>query len=218
MGTLYLIDGHNAVLADSEINDTIPLETGDFQLINGSFVIRVPFGVPIDGTPSNLAELEVQKFTGLLSFYPGFPYIDYDDGIDATGWDTALSQGVRLGERMTTSIADLGVLTSTMIALTGPAPANALIDWEVFATTRPADPDGDVDDPKNGIFSRRYVEITASDLTCEVSFDNGANWNTVTDGVLFPIPLADQGTQFKIRFTNNVSGARRWMGSWAALY
>ena len=213
MGTLYLIDGHNAVLANSEINDTIPLEAGESQLINGSFVVRVPFGIPIDGTPANLAELETQKFTGLLSFYPGFTYIDYDDGLDATGWDAALTQGARLGSRMTTSFAAGGGATSTLVALTGVAPATVIVTWEVFETTRP----GSADDPKDGVFSRRYTEGDAADFVCEVSFDSGSNWNTVTDGVLFAVPLPDQGTNFKIRFTNS-TGDRKWIGSWAVLY
>lgn len=213
MSTLYLIDGHNAVLANSEINDTIPIESGS-QLINGSFVVRVPFGVPIDGTPSSLAELETQKFAGLLAFYPGFTFIDYDDGYDATGWDTAASQGVRLGERGAVSLVDTGILTSNLVALSGPSPANALITWEVSEVTGPSDP---VDNAKDGTLARRYVEQSAADFQCEVTFDNGVNWNTVTDGVLFPIPLAEQGTQFMIRLTNS-SGDRRWTGSWAVLY
>jgi len=213
VSTLYLIDGHNAVLANSEINDTIPLETGETQLINGSFAIRVPFGIPIDGTPENLAELETQKFAGILAFFPGFTYIDYDDGLDATGWDATLTQGARLGSRMTTSFAAGGGSTSTLITLTGSAPTTVIVVWEVYEVTRPASSD----DPKDGVFTRLYTEGDAVDFVCEVTFDNGVSWNTVVDGVLFAIPLADQGTQFKIRFTNS-TGDRKWIGSWAVLY
>jgi len=191
VSTLYLIDGHNAVLANSEINDTIPLETGETQLINGSFAIRVPF----------------------VAFFPGFTYIDYDDGLDATGWDATLTQGARLGSRMTTSFAAGGGSTSTLITLTGSAPTTVIVVWEVYEVTRPASSD----DPKDGVFTRLYTEGDAVDFVCEVTFDNGVSWNTVVDGVLFAIPLADQGTQFKIRFTNS-TGDRKWIGSWAVLY
>jgi len=214
MGTVYLIDAHNTVLANSEINDTIPLEAGESQLINGSFVVRVPFGIPIDGTPEDLAELETQKFAGLLAFFPGFTYIDYDDGLDATGWDTTNSEGVRLGSRMTTSIADTGTLQASPITLTGPAPSTAIITWEVFEVTPPGDA---TYDPKDGTFSRLYTEADASNLQCQVSFDNGSSWNIVTDGVLFTVPFADQGTDFIIQFTTATSG-RFWIGSWAVLY
>jgi len=213
VSTLYLIDGHNAVLADSEINDTIPLEAGETQVINGSFVIKVPFGIPIDGTPEDLAELETQKFAGLLAFFPGFTYIDYDDGLDAAGWDTSASQGVRLGSRMCNSIADTGTLQANAVTLTGPAPSTAIITWEVFSLTRA----GSADDPKDGIFERHFTEEDASNLQCQVSFDNGSSWNVVTDGVLFSIPLTDQGTDFLIQFTTATSG-RFWLGSWAVLY
>lgn len=214
MGTLYLIDGHNSVLADSEINDTIPLEAGESQLINGSFVVRVPFGVPIDGTPADLAELETQKFAGLLAFYPGFTYIDYDNGLDATGWDTSSSNGVRLGERLCNSVTDYGTLYSNLVTLTGPAPASAVITWELFSLTLPADP---TYDPKDGSFERYYTEEDASGLQVTVSFDNGAHWYIVTDGVLFPIPLVGQGTDFIISFAMPADG-RFWIGSWAVLY
>jgi hypothetical protein len=57
MGTLYLIDAHNPVILNSEINDTIPLMPGETQVINGSFVVRVPFTTPIDGNPTDLSDL-----------------------------------------------------------------------------------------------------------------------------------------------------------------
>lgn len=215
MGTLYLIDGHNAVLANSEINDTIPLEAGESQLINGSFVVRVPFGIPIDGTPEDLAELETQKFTGLLAFFPGFTYIDYDDGLDATGWDTSpgTSYAVRLGSRMCNSIDAYGTLQSNAVTLSGSAPSSAIITWEVFSLTRA----GSTDDPKDGTFERRYTEEDASNFLCSVSFDNGAHWYQVTDGVLLSIPLVAQGTDFLISFST-VPASRFWIGSWAVLY
>lgn len=209
MGTLYLIDAHNPVLADSEINDTIPLEAGNSQLINGSFVVNVPFGTPVDGNPTDLTDLITKKFTGLLAYYPGFTYVDYEDCLDATGWDVANSDGFTLGERMTTSIYDTGTLRSNLVALTGAAPSEAIITWEVFELT--------MANPKDGLLTREYQELDAAEFSVDVSFTNGTNWINVTDGVLLSIPPVGQGTNFLIRITTAISG-RRWLASWAVLY
>jgi hypothetical protein len=211
MGTLYLIDAHNPVLADSEINDTIPLEAGNSQLINGSFVVNVPFGTPVDGNPTDLTDLITKKYTGLLAYYPGFTYIDYEDGLDATGWDTsfAVSQGFSVGERMMTSLYG-GGLQSNPVALTGAAPSEAIFTWEVFELTRT--------NPKDGVLNREYTESDASDISVIVSFNNGVNWYAVTDGVLLSIPPVGQGTTFLVSVTITTPGTRRWLASWAVLY
>jgi len=210
MGSIFLIDGHTPVLANSEINDTIPLEFGDTQTLNGSFVVNVPFGVPIDGTPANLTALLSDKFAGLLAFYPGFTYISYDEGIDATNWNAAASSGVGLGDRGNVSIQDGGLLISSAVALTGAAPAAAIMTWEVFELSW----DNDID----GVVLRKYTEGATTDLTVQASFDNGVSYSSgVTDGVQFNIPAWQQGTQFVLRVTNS-SGRRLWVGSWAVVY
>lgn len=40
------------------------------------------------------------------------------------------------------------------------------------------------------------------DLTLEVSANGGSTWNTVTKNLVFSIPLADQGTDLRLRFTS----------------
>jgi hypothetical protein len=213
MGTVFLVDAHTAVLLNSEINDTIPLESGNTQTLNGNFVVNVPFGVPIDGIPSNLTDLLTKKFAGMLAYYAGYTYIDYDDGIDATGWDSSNSTGVSLGNRGTTSIANGGTLQSSALALSGAAPSAAIVTWEAFEVTGFL-----TDNPKNGIKLRKYEEKDASDLTASVSFNGGSTWITpVTDGVQFSISPADQGTSFLIKLANS-SGGRLWVGSWAVIY
>lgn len=210
MGTVFLIDAHTAVLANSEINDTIPLEFGDTQVLNGSFVVNVPFGVPIDGTPANLTDLLTNKFTGLLAYYPGYTYIDYDEGIDSTNWNASASSGVGIGDRGSTYLhSSSGLLSSSAVTLTGAAPANAIVTWEVFERLN--------DNPKDGVMVHTYTEVDPSDLSISVSFDNGVNFNTVTDGVQFTIAAFQQGTQFIFRCTNS-SGRRLWVGSWAVIY
>ena len=210
MGTVYLIDAHNSVLANSEINDTIPLEAGDSQLINGSFVVNVPFGTPVDGNPTDLTDLITKKFTGLLAYYPGFTYIDYEDCLDATGWDTGTAYtGYSVGERMSNFLYDGGTLQSNPVTLSGSAPSEAIITWEVFELTKT--------NPKDGVLAAEYIEKDASDLSVQVSFNNGANWYAVTDGVLFSVPPVGVGTDFLINITTAISG-RRWVASWAVLY
>lgn len=213
MGTLFLIDAHTPVLLNSEINDTIPLETGDTQVLNGSFGVNVPFGVPVEGTPGSLIELLTKKFTGLLAYYPGYTYIDYDEGIDSSGWDASSSSGVIIGSRGTTNIADSGYLQSNALALTGAAPSDAIVTWEVFEVIGFL-----TENAKDGVKIRRYEEMDPSDLSVQVSFDGGSSWiNPVTDGVQFSIPVGQQGTSFVILLTNS-SGKRLWVGSWAVIY
>lgn len=212
MGVLYLIDAHNPVLLDSEINDTIPVETGDTQNINGSFPVNVPFGVPIDGTPANITELLTQKFAGLLAFYPGYTYINYDEGIDLSGWDAANSTGVGLGSRGTTHIADGGLLRSNSVSLSGSDPTQAITTWEVYEVTGFS-----TENDKDGAKVRRYEEADPSDLLVTVSFNNGAGWTVATDGVQFNVAVSNRGTDCIIRMSNS-SGKRLWVGSWAVIY
>jgi hypothetical protein len=212
MGTVYMIDSHTPVLLDSEINDTIPIETGETQILNGSFPVNVPFGIPIDGAPADLTELLTQKFTGLLAFYPGYMNLDYDEGIDSSGWDAANSQGVCIGDRGTSHIIDGGALRSNVTVLSS-APSAAIITWEVFEILGFL-----TENAKDGVKVSRYEEKDPSDLTVWASFDGGTTWiNPVTEGVQFSIPAWQQGTNFIIRFSNS-SGDRLWVGSWAVIY
>jgi hypothetical protein len=210
MGTVFLVDGHTSVLANSEINDTIPLEAGETQTLNGSFVVNVPFGVPVNGTPTDLTTLLADKFTGLLAYYPGYTYIDYDEGIDATNWDSSSSQGVGLGDRGNVYVLNGGVLLSSAVTLTGVAPSAAIITWEVFELS--------MENDINGVVLRKYTEGDPSDLTVQASFNNGTDYTSgITDGVQFDIPAFRQGAQFILRLTNS-SGRRLWVGSWAVIY
>lgn len=212
MGTLFLIDAHTPVLLNSEINDTIPLEAGETQVINGSFGVNVPFGVPIDGTPANLTALLAQKFTGLLAYYPGYANITYDEGIDASGWDASTSSGATIGDRGTTRVNNTGLVQSNPVALSS-TPSAAILTWELFQITGALS-----ENPKDGIKIRRYEEVDASNVNPSVSFDNGATWiGSITEGVQFSIPAWQQGSTFLIRFANN-SGNTLWVGSWAVIY
>lgn len=216
MGTLYLVDSHTPVLLDSEINDTIPVESGQTQAINGSFPVNVPFGVPIDGTPTNLTDLLSQKFAGLLAAYPGYTSIDYDEGIDDSGWDTSTAIGVTIGKRGATCIRRgfSSVIISNTVVL-GWVPAGAILTWEAFSISGPI-----VDDAKDGILTRSYEEVDSSEIDAYASFDGGTSWvSSIADGVYFSIPAWQQGSNFKIRFNYSSGAAERlWIGSWAVIY
>lgn len=210
MGTLFLIDSNTPVLLNSEINDTIPLEAGDTQVLNGSFGLTIPFGVPVDGVPENLSDLLTQKFTGLLAYYPGFTDITYDEGIDASGWDPVGSGGVFMGDRGTTSMSDSGSLRSNAAALTS-TPSSAIVLWDLFEVL--------FDDPKDGIKTRIFREVDPSNVSVDVSFNGGGTWITgITEGVQLSIPIGSQGSSFMIQINNDTYGDRLWVGSWAVIY
>ena len=218
MGTVFLLDAHTTPIGDSEINDTIPVEKGDTQILNGSFLVNVPFGAPIDGICSNLTDLLTKKFAGILATYPGYTYISYDEGIDDLGWDASSAAHARIGSRCTTSLSPNGFfgggyLTSNIVTLSGVAPSVAILTWEVFEIQGLLS-----ENPKDGVLVRRYEEMDASDLDALVSFDGGANWiGSITEGIQFSIPAWQQGTDFMVRFSNAASD-RRWVGSWAVIY
>lgn len=215
MSVLYLIDAHSPVLGSSRIRDTIPLEPWDAQTINGSFAVRVPFGVPVDGVPLTLSDLLTSKFSGLLAYYPGYTDISYDEGIDGSGWDALTSRAVQIGARGTTSIGpSSGVTTSVLqsvpVSLGFTAPSVAVVTWEVFVL--------DTINPKNGGLVRNYIEADSSNLEASVSFDGGVYWHSVTDGVQVTIPAPSMGTDFCIRLENPSTSNRFWVGSWAVIY
>ncbi len=213
MGTLFLIDAHTPVLLNSEINDTIPVEFGEVQTLNGSFPINVPFGVPIDGTPADLTELLTKKFTGLLAFYPGYTNIDYDEGIDDSGWDAVNTTGASIGSRGATNVNFFGLMQSTFTALSS-TPSEAILTWEVYEITSAV-----VDNDKDGVRLRQYEGKDASELSVQVTFNGGSSWfSGITDGVQFSIAPFNQGSSFGIRFWNNTYGNRLWVGSWAVVY
>lgn len=208
----YLVDLFNPTVGNSELIDVRNPPDGE-SLINGSFIVRVPGGVSVKN-PTDLTDLITKKYTGLLAFYAGFTDIIFDDQLDATGVNAANSVGVLLGGRLTNGLREPGanptLLESVPVALGG-SPTQALITWECFELQ-----DSDVAGAR---FERTYVEVSAGAYTCEVSFDNGVNFNSTMDGAVLSIPVPEQGSDFIIRFVN-VSGtpAKTFIGSWAVIF
>jgi len=207
----YLVDIHSPSFPMSRILDVVEAPMGTSPM-NGGGVIRVPDYIQVQD-PTNTMDLVAKKYAGLLAYYAGFSYVTYDDFLDIAGIDLTapLLRGI-FGERGAVSIFEVGsagALFSTTSMLSGPAPTQAVITWETYSVA--------VSDLALARLQRTYTEEPASDLTCEVSFDNGVNWYTVSDGAVFNIPLIGQGTDFKIRFANT-AGSRRYVGSWAVIY
>jgi len=210
MSTLYFFEAHNNVLANSGIDDTVQSEVP--VAFNGSFVVRVPNGVRLDGNPpSTLSDLLLQKYVGLLALYPGFTNIVYDEMTDATGFVPASQAGVTLGSRGTISILGTGQAETTMVVLAS-TPNDCIVTWEAFDVTETNPATG-----TDNRLIREYDEVDASDLVVQASFNNGLNFQGVLDGTLQTIAPGVQGNQLILRITNNVA-SRRWLGSWAVIY
>ena len=213
MSTHYLVDSFNPVVGTSELID-VRNTPEDESLINGSFIVREPGGISVKN-PTDLTDLLAKKYTGLLAFYAGFTDCVFDDQLDATGINPANSAGVLLGERLTNGLREPGVnptLLESQPVVLGGTPTQAIITWECFELQD--------SDTAGARFERTYVEVSAGAYTCEVSFDNGVNFNPTMDGAVLSIPVPEQGSAFIIRFVNVSSGpaAKTFIGSWAVIF
>lgn len=212
MGTLYLIDAHNPVLLSSKINDTVNLPTGQTHSIRGSFPVNLPFDVPMDGAPTDVNDLITKKYQGILTIYPGFNHILFDEQIDALGWNASSSVGFTLGERQNNcvhgNVSDILISNTQAMAST---PDICVIRYEFFRYIET--------DPSTGQYTRSYEDISDDpDLHVTVSFDNGASSVPALSGVLVNIPLSNRGNQFQITFHRSPGGAATYIGSWSVVY
>lgn len=214
MSTLYLIESTNTTLSASKIDDTVnilPDGDGVFPL-RGNFGVVVPFDVPMDGLPTDLDTLIGKKYLGMLSIYPGYNYILYDEQTDADGWNYTTCVEATLGERQNVGLSGSSnaLLTSNTTTLSI-SPTTFIFRFDAFRyfNSNPRD-------LSTGSFERSYV-VVDSQVLAEVSFNNGSTWNTATSGVLTSIALADQGNQFRVRFSQ-FSGEPTNIGGWALIY
>jgi hypothetical protein len=95
-----------------------------------------------------------KKYTGMLAWYAGFTRLAYDDLLDASHVDiTDPQMAGKLGERGTIGINPTARLSSVVVPLSGDAPSQAVVTWEVFEYE-------DVDDKSSRIL-RYYHELDA---------------------------------------------------------
>ena len=212
MGSHYLVDNFHSPIGDSSLIDVKTADNGQ-SLMNGTFVVNVQCSVAVKN-PVDLNDLITQKYAGILASYAGFAtssseWIVYDDFLDPTGVDTGNVNGVLLGERQTTGmLSSAPLLQSTVVALPA-SPTQAVVIWEVFRVL--------TDDPVGGRTLRTYDERPSDDFDVDVSFDNGANFNSTSDGAVLNIPVPQQGNQFIIRF-QNTAPQKRFIASWSVIF
>lgn len=208
MSILYLIDSQTSPVTDSTILEVaFSSNTIDFT---GGFVVRVADELNFD--PDNIddvSDIVTAKYGALLSFYPGFGNIVFDDLLDAAGIDAATASGCAIGGRNSFFVFNSGQVDTVAVALGG-TPSQAIVTWETFELGSGSSND------KTGRARLEYSEALASDITVDASFNNGSTFNTVTDGGLFNIPAPDQGSNLILRFSN--SGNGRGISSWAVIY
>lgn len=192
------------------ILDIIETPTGTSPLA-GNFVVRVPEGLPVV-KPLNLGDLITKKYAAFLAFYTSFTRVAYDDLLNTVDLDlTAVGTAGMFGSRSSIRVNPAALVQSQTVVLGGGAPAQALITWETFTITQT--------DAANATIARTYQEVPSDSahVTCQVSFNGGATWLSTLDSAVLNIPLADRGTNFKIKLTNAFGTALN-IGSWALVY
>lgn len=218
MSTYYLIDPHTLAVTASPIIDVAESSVvgpNPSTPMNGGFIVRVPDTIAVRD-PASVPDLLTKKHLGLLPYFAGYTYVTYDDFLDATGVDFA-APGLKgsFGERNSIKLPPFlagsgGLFQSSVVTLSGPAPTQVVVTWEAYRV--------DLTDLATDRSTLTYVEMPASDLVCNVTFDGGANFYTMTDGAIFPIPPAGQGTSFAIRLENPSTTEHLFVGSWSVVY
>lgn len=214
MSTHYLMDLHSSVIGASRPLD-VQEQGANPTLLNGGFVIRVPDYISVQN-PIDASDLTSKKSLGLLAYYAGFTYVTYDGLLDTADVDfTEPTLKGKFGERNNICLPPVGAappgrFQSTVAVLSGPAPSQVIVTWEVYRVV--------LADPALDRALLTYVEEPASSLTCEVTFDNWVNDYTATDGAVLNVPPIGQGTNFSIRLSNPSTTDHLYVGSWAVIY
>jgi hypothetical protein len=220
VSSYYVIDPHTDPFSASRILDVAESSNlGPFPTtpMNSGVIVRVPDSVSVQD-PLNLTDLLTKKYAGLLLYYAGFTYITYDDLLDVLNVDFAepTLKG-KFGDRNCVVLPPFvgasgpGRLQSLVTPLSGAlAPSQAVVTWEVYRVTTA--------DPSLDRAVRTYVEMPASSLTCQVSFDGGVTYYTTTDGAVLNIPALGQGLNFIMRLTNQTPTDNLFVGGWSVIY
>lgn len=203
--SLYVIDPYtnpvaNAAILDVQVNKTAYNYAGGFPVL-----VRDDLRV---STPTNYGDLIAKKYQALLSTYPGFTRVVFDDLSDTSGIDlTSVTTKGSFGNRGTILLPPTGCLTS----LTAPlavTPTQVVVVWESAAKYLSTE--------LGTTYKYRGINTTPmSSLTCEVSFDGGTNWSPCTNGGILLIDPLKQGNSLRVRLTAPASLAPL---SWAVIY
>lgn len=206
MSIHYLIDPFTN---NGDIIDVVTTESGASNA-TGATVIRIPDGVAIHDNPTNLNDLLTAKYDGLLAFYAGFTEIVADSCMDGATVDPSNIKGAILSSGFVnhSTAGDSSLISFVTVPLPS-TPTQCVVTWEVYTFTESND--------KDGRYQRVYQEADPNLYFTQVIFD-GVTANTVTDGTVFNIPVADQGNTFSISFSTPFSSQRLYLGSWAVIF
>lgn len=203
---IYLADLFHSPYTSAGILD---VETNPNAILSGTFPIRIPDELGVVPTPYDVSGVLTEKYSTLLAFYTNFTRIAYDHLLDTTGLSITPSTKGEFGPRGHIRLYPGCVLESIPVGLMAPNAAQCLVTWECFTF--------EYQDTNDAPGDYSYTTTAASNLTCDVSFDGGANWLTTMDGMVLNIPVPLRGINFLIRFTN--SGISKvGLGSWSLLY
>lgn len=210
MSTHFLFDVNTNPVANSKLRDV--RRDASSSPIRGTFVVRVGPDLILTGNPpTDLNSLITAKYNALMAFYPTYGHIVFDEMAEGPGLDftvTTKTKGAQIGSRGTVVLQPNGFVTTTMSAL-ATTPATAVLTWEAYSIT--------FDDFRDSIPTKSYVEAATSNITAQVSFNNGGTFHTVSPGALINIALVDQGNQLLVKFTNAFTSPL-CLGSWALVY
>jgi hypothetical protein len=197
--------------------------------INGNFVVKVPSTVSVHIDPDmTLADLLARKDAGILAFYSSFAGIISEDFLNASGLDIPVSPDptilfAGIGDESSSSFnpsstyllpgdgVNYGRITSKTVTPTTPlVNSDIVVIWELFELVNTED--------TTGLVSQYYSELESDHITCEVSLDDGANWEPVFNNTF--TSLTHSGSDVKVRFTNNLTYSARkvWFGYYAILH
>jgi hypothetical protein len=198
--------------------------------INGNFVVRIPPAVAVRSDPTmTFADLLTRKDAGILSYYSGFNYIISEDFLNASGIDipvvfdpTMLFAGIGENNVLsfnpnstyllpTDGVNEGKIITKTVTLVSPPVNTNVIVYWEIFQLAN-------IEDTTTKVVGQYYSEIDSDQITCEISMNNGANWESIYNNTF--TELINTGSQVKLRFTNDgaYSGQKVWLGYSAILH
>ena len=187
------------------------LTSVDFE-IPGQFVVETPDGVQYSTTPTTYAQVKLGKLTGIQAMHPDFSggYI-YEEFDNASLLDTGHADFYAQVHKYEVVIpanspAPAGHVRAKSTTLAS-VPTHMMAYWQVYSISRAVG--------SYGGMALTYTEEDPTDLTVEVSVDNGANWDTVTYGATL-VPTVP-GNKAIMRFTN-ATAEERYLGYYILLY
>ena len=200
---LYVLDPNNRKIRHKA---TTTMVTG--RVLNRSFVWPVPDHVSVDDSAltdlgftlpnvivaSGLVDQSISA--GLLAADSSYSSVLAEPCLSDAGMDVPNSQDTARGDYGKITLRETGVYQSAMKAMAS-TPASCTLHIAVGTWTR-------TQSGINAVTKAWSQETVADHLLCEVSTDNGGNFNAVTPGVPFNIPGADQGNQLIVKLTNNI--------------